>query len=175
MQTVDRDYKIQQPLAQFFVAQLINLEWLQPGAAEHKTFSARSDIDDGAGHALVTAYAVKRPDGQWSLLLVNRDQQNAHSVKIAFQDDGDQTAHQSFVGPVEISTFGKDQYHWHPAHTRPAGHAEQPGQPFVVADTKGMADPDGPILHAKQNSDRDTSYSLPAASIVVVRGRISPK
>jgi hypothetical protein len=154
------------------VSQLINLEWIQPGTAEHQMFPAKGDVDDGAGHALVTAYALKRPDGQWSLLLVNRDQHNAHSVKIGFQD-GAAEAH--FAGPVEVSTFGQDQYHWHPAHTRPAGHAEQPGQNFVVEDTKGFADPDGPILHTTQTAGKDTAYDLPAASIVVVRGKIGGK
>ncbi len=63
MFTVDASYKIQQPLAQFFVAQLINLEWAQPGGGEHQVYSAKSDVDDGAGRELVTAYALKRPDG----------------------------------------------------------------------------------------------------------------
>ena len=85
MFSIDSSYKIQQPLAQFFVAQLINLEWAQPGGGEHQVYSARSDIGDGAGHALVTAYALKRPDGEWSLMAVNRDQENAHRVRIAFR------------------------------------------------------------------------------------------
>jgi hypothetical protein len=34
--------------------------------------------EDGAGHELVTAYAVKRPDGRWAVMTVNRDQQNAY-------------------------------------------------------------------------------------------------
>jgi hypothetical protein len=76
---------------------------------------------------------------------------------------------------VNISTFGTDQYHWQPAHTRPAGHAEQPGQPFVVEDTKGMADPDGPILHSQQTASKDTNFDLPAASVVVVRGKIGTR
>ncbi len=80
MFTVDAAYNIQQPLSQFFASQLINLEWVQPGAGEHQMFPAKSDIDDGAGHTLVTAYALKRPDGQWSLMIVNRDQQNAHKI-----------------------------------------------------------------------------------------------
>ena len=74
MFTVGKGYEILQPLAQFFTSQLINLEWVQPGADEHQVFSAKGDVDDGAGHALVTAYALKRPDGQWSLMIVNRDQ-----------------------------------------------------------------------------------------------------
>ncbi|MGB6331229.1 MAG: discoidin domain-containing protein, partial [Candidatus Sulfotelmatobacter sp.] len=85
MFTVDANYQIQQPLAQFFVAQLINLEWAQPAGGEHQVFAAKSDVEDGAGHELVTAYAVKRPDGKWAVMAVNRDQQNAHRVRIAFE------------------------------------------------------------------------------------------
>jgi hypothetical protein len=171
MFTVDADYKIQQPLAQFFVAQLINLEWVQPGSAEHRVFAAKADVDDGAGHALVTAYALERPDGQWSLLIVNRDQQNAHSVRISFQD---QAAHgaASFVGPVQISTFGREQYHWQPAETRFMAHDEHAAERPVVVNTKGFADPDGPIKHADENAQKDTSFDLPAASVTVIRGKI---
>jgi hypothetical protein len=169
--TVDRQYNIQQPLAQFFVAQLINLEWVAPGGQTHDVFPAKSDIYDDAGHALVTAYAVKRPEGQWSVLLVNRDQKNAYRVKIAF-DAGAGEHSSSFDGPIELSTFGRDQYQWHPGHTRPAGHAEHPMEPTVVMETAGTADPDGPILHIQQTADANTSYELPAASVVVIRGNI---
>jgi hypothetical protein len=173
MFTVNPAYEIQQPLSQFFVSQLINLEWVQPGGAEHRLFPAKSDLDDGAGHTLVTAYAVRRPDGQWSLMLVNRDQQTAHKVRIAFQDQGE-TAHQpdSFVGSVEISTFGRDQYQWHPALTRFLPHAEHPGEFEIVPYTAGSADPDGPVLHTTQTVGPDTSFDLPAASVVVVRGKV---
>lgn len=169
--TVDAQYKIQQLLPEFFASQLINLEWVAPGGDEHEVFPAKSDIDDGAGHAVVTAYAVKRPDGKWSLLVVNHDQQNAHRVKIAFADQTTGKSN-SFDGTVELSTFGKAQYQWHPGHTRYVGHAEYPAEPSVTAETFGMADPDGPILHATQNVRADTDYELPAASVVVIRGNI---
>jgi len=172
MFTVDADYQIQQPLAQFFVAQLINLEWAQPGSAEHRVFAAKGDVDDGAGHALVTAYALDRPDGLWSLLIVNRDQQNAHSVRVFFRDEAAHGA-ASFVGPVRISTFGREQYHWQPAETRFMAHDEHAGERPVVVNTKGFADPDGPIKHAEENTTRETSYELPAASVTVIRGKIA--
>lgn len=170
MFSVDAQYKIQQPLAQFFVAQLINQEWVSPGGQPHDVYPAKSDIDDGAGHPLVTAYALKRPDGQWSLLIVNRDQQNAHRVRIEFQDQNQSAS--SFIGSVELSTFGKAQYQWHPGYTRYVGHAEYPGEPSVVAESFGHADPDGPILHAERSASADTTYDLPAASAVVIRGHI---
>ena len=133
MFTVNGNYEIQQPLAQFFVAQLLNLEWVQPSGGEHQVYSAKSDVEDGAGHELVTAYAVKRPDGQWSVMLVNRDQTAAHKVRMAFQGK----SAEGFAGPVEISTFGSAQYQWHPAHTRFMAHAEHAAEHTVVANTKG--------------------------------------
>ncbi len=171
MFTVDASYKIQQPLAQFFVAQLINLEWAQTAGGEHEVYSAKADIDDGAGRELVTAYALKRPDGEWSVLVVNRDQENAHRVRIAFRGAGDSGL--GFAGPVEIATFGSGQYKWNPPRTRMMAHAEEAAKPTIVAYTNGTADPDGPILRSKQNGGKDTVYDLPAASVVVIRGKIA--
>lgn len=168
MFTVDANYQIQQPLAQFFVAQLINLEWVQPGSGEHQVFSASSDVSDGAGHDLVTAYAVKRPDGSWAVMAVNRDQENAHRVRITFEGPGDKES--NFSGTIETSTFGSGQYQWHPGQTRFMSHAEESGKPTVVITTKGFADPDGPIVHTKLTAAKDTLYDLPAASVVVIRG-----
>jgi hypothetical protein len=42
----------------------------------------------------------------------------------------------------------------------------------VVVNTKGYADPDGPIKHSSENAAADTLYDLPAASVVVIRGKI---
>jgi F5/8 type C domain len=175
MFTVDAGYNIQQPLAQFFVAQLINLEWAQPAGGEHQVYSAKADIEDGAGRELVTAYALKRPDGEWSLMIVNRDQENAHQVRIAFRGafDGKPDTTAAFAGPVELATFGSAQYKWNPPRTRFMAHAEEAGKPTILAYTNGRADPDGPILRAKQNGSRDTFYELPAASVVVIRGSVS--
>ena len=173
MFSIDANYQIEQPLAQFFVAQLINLEWAQPGGGEHQVFAAKADVPDGAGHELVTAYAVKRPDRSLAVMVVNRDQQNAHKVRIAFQGTGDQT--NSFAGPVEVATFGSAQYQWHPAQTRFMAHAENNGQRTIVPTSKGWADPDGPIVHDKVNAGKDTMYELPAASVVVIQGKMNGK
>jgi hypothetical protein len=175
MFTVDASYKIQQPLAQFFVAQLINLEWAQPGAGDHQVYSAKSDIDDGAGRELVTAYALKRPDGEWSVMIVNRDQENAHRVHIEFRGESPRKPDSSaaFAGPVEIATFGSAQYKWNPPLTRFMAHDEQAAKPTIVAYTNGTANPDGPIARSNLNAAEDTIYDLPAASVVVVRGKLA--
>ena len=173
MFTVDASYKIQQPLAQFFVAQLINTEWAQVGGGEHQVYSAKSDVDDGAGRDLVTAYALKRPDGEWALLVVNRDQENGHKVRIALRDDAGAVT--ALAGPVEIATFGSAQYKWNPPRTRFIAHAESAAAPTVVTFTNGTADPDGPILRSKQSGGKDTLYDLPAASVVVIRGKTAAR
>jgi hypothetical protein len=154
MFTTDRDFQIQQPTSQFFASQLINLEWVQPGSGEHRLFPATSDIEDPAGHSLVTAYATLRPDGQWSLLVVNRDQWNGHRVRIGFRDANGKVE-RSFSGPVVLKTFGRAQYQWHP-------------------DAKGgFAEPDGPIAEATVNANSDTQFDLPAASMSVIRGSLA--
>jgi hypothetical protein len=153
MFSTDANLQIKQPLSQFFASQLINLEWLQPGDGVHKLFSAESDIRDTAGNKLVTAYAAARPDGTWSLMVINKDQENAQTVRVSFADDSKHTRGE-FSGAVSVNTFGKAQYVWHPD---PTG---------------GTADPDGPIAVSTVTATPGTSFTLPAASITVFRGSI---
>jgi F5/8 type C domain len=148
----DKDYKIRQPTSQFFAAQLITQEWVQPKDLEHKLFAASSDIKDAEGHVLVTSYAVLRPDGQWSLMLINKDYDHPHPVRIVFQDD--KGAPGAFAGAVTVLTFGKAQYQWHSARR------------------DGYADPDGPTVKSSISGSADTRYTLPPASLSIVRGQV---
>jgi len=116
---------------------------------------------------------LKRPDGEWSLLVIDRDQENAHCVRVAFRGSADSTV--GFAGPVEIATFGSTQYRWKPPRTRFMAHAEIAAAPTVVSYTNGTPDPDGPILRSKQDGTKDALYNLPAASVVVVRGGITAR
>ena len=152
----DDHYEIQQPTSQFFAAQLMTHEWAEPKDAEHQMYLASSDVKDSQGHVLVTAYALHRPDDQWALLVVNRDHDHPHQVRIVFRDD---SAGQSsaFAGPLTMITFGKAQYQWHPARR------------------KGYADPDGPPVKSQLTGKAKTLYTLPAASITVLRGNLSNK
>jgi hypothetical protein len=151
--TSEKDHEILQPTSQYFASQLLNLEWVQPGSGEHRLFRASGDLNDPAGHSLVTAYATLRPDGQYSVLVINRDQWNGHKVRIAFRD-GNANADRFFSGPVATATFGRAQYQWHP-------------------DVKGgSADPDGPAAKASINANAGTWFDLPAASMTVLRGNL---
>jgi len=153
MFAVDKDYQIKQPTSQYFASQLINLEWVQPGNGAHKVFPATSDIVDPAGHNLVTAYALLRPDGQWALMVVNKDQENPHSVQLAFHDATVSTDSQ-FAGAVDMITFGSDQYRW------------------IAAPDGGSANPDGPAARSQITASPTTAYTFPKASVTVLRGHI---
>jgi F5/8 type C domain len=150
---VDDHYQIKQRTSQFFAAQMLTQEWAQPGDAEHRQYIATSDVKDSDGNLLVTAYALQRPDGQWSLMLINKDHDNSHAINISFRDGEAQP--QSFAGPVTVITFGKAQYQWHPDRKR------------------GHADPDNPPVHSTISADQKTQYTLPAASLTVLRGKLS--
>jgi hypothetical protein len=171
MFTIDANYQIQQPLAQFFASQMINTEWIKAPAAEYHVFPAKGDLTDGAGHALITAYALRGSDKDWSVMIVNRDQFNAHKVHLTFHDDVSHALN-SFSGPVGISTFGREQYQWHPASTFFMAHAGHSAEDEVLTNTKGHADPDGPVLHSNVNGSPGMSYEIPAASIVVLHGKL---
>jgi len=149
---IDNDYKVVGYPPQYIAAQLITKDWVQPIDAPHKQFKAASDMNDAAGHVLVTAYAVERPDGQWSVMLVNRDQSNDHAVKIAF-DAGKAKRH--FTGQVDRITFGPDEYQWHQEGVR------------------GHADPDGPPSRSTVPGGPDALYHVPKASITILRGKLS--
>ncbi|PYX74766.1 MAG: glycosyl hydrolase family 5 [Acidobacteria bacterium] len=152
---VDDQYQIVQPTSQFFAAQLLTQEWSQPKDAEHQLYRAASDVRDANGNVLVTAYALHRPDGQWALVLVNKDHDHSHPVRIVFHDS-EANQDVSFSGQVTMITFGKEQYQWHPDRK------------------KGHADPDGPPKTSALQAGQDTNYDLPAASVTVLRGALGP-
>ncbi len=150
---VDRDFNITNYASNYFAAQLINLEWVQPVDQMHRVFRATSDGRDPFGNLLVTAYVVERPDGKWSVMLVNKDREHAHTVRIRFAD-ADGKGDRYFNGTVDHITFGTNEYQWRP--NGPDGHA----------------DPDGPQVKSTVTGGRDATYTIPRASITVLRGKI---
>jgi len=121
---------------------MINLEWVLHRSGVHQMFASTSGNED------VTSYALHRPDGNWSLLLVNRDESEPHTLTVAFRDA---KGTRGFAGPVTMVTFGSEQYVW-----KPDG-------------AKSYADPDGPPVARVVQGNQ---FTLPKASITVLRGRI---
>ncbi len=152
----DEKLNVLQHTSQYFASQLINLDWVKHGAGMHQLFPSEADLRDDAGHELITAYAVKRPEGEWSLMIINKDPSNPHAIKIEFgSGNGSQSDH--FAGHISIVTFGAEQYLWHPAGP------------------KSHADPDGPPVTSSLEVAPGGSITLPRASVTVLTGRVTDK
>jgi hypothetical protein len=148
----DADLKIRQFTAQYHTGRMINNEWVTHRTGVHHLFRVDGSIHDPAGRVLVTSYAVRRPDGEWALLLVNKDRDHPHKIEIAFEADGSQT--RFFDGEVNMVTFGGEQYVWHSAGER--SHAE----------------PDNPPVASRIEAGRGAVVTLPKCSATVLRGKV---
>jgi hypothetical protein len=147
----DNDYNINGYTAFYWAAHMINLEWAAHRSGVHQMFPSSTGIQDSEGNVLVTSYAVHRPDGNWSLMLVNRDESNPHAVRVLFEDSKGST---SFAGPVSFVTFGSEQYVW-----------KNDGK-------SSHADPDGPPTGTSVSGGPQATFVLPKASITVLRGKV---
>jgi hypothetical protein len=144
---------------------------VQPVDAIHKLFRVSSDVKDKAGNTLVTAYALERPDRQWSVMFVNKDRDSDHSVKVTFADPA-AMRNRFFSGGVDRVVFGPAEFQWHP-DTIPAGEVPPRGG-RRGGWGNGHAAPDGPPSKSTVTSaGSGTLYQLPKASIIVLRGKLS--
>jgi len=150
----DENYTIKGYTSPYYAAHMINLEWVQHRSGVHHMFPSSSDIKDGEGNILVTSYAVHRPDGNWSLMLVNRDENNSHTIRVVF-DDSRKKRNASFTGPVTLVTFGSEQYVW--INDGPNSHP----------------DPDNPPAASTIAPSSQTTFTLPKASVTVIRGKVA--
>jgi hypothetical protein len=114
-------------------------------------YGAASDLTDGADHALITVYPLQRPDGDWSLLLINKDQSNSHTVQVQFETDAGKVL--TLSGPVTMISFGSDQYVWH------------------SVGVNSRADPENPPVTRTFSGGSEVSFTLPQASVTVLRGK----
>lgn len=148
----DETYEIKGYTSPYFAAHMINQEWVQHHSGVHHMVPSYADIKDAEGDIMVTSYAVYRPDGNWSLMLVNRDENSPHSVKVQFEDATRKRA-EAFSGAVTLITFGSEQYVW--VDDGPNSHA----------------DPDHPPVARTIATSPQTVFTLPKASITVLRGK----
>jgi hypothetical protein len=86
------------------------------------------------------------------LLLINKDRDNAHPVRIAFESSG-RTGH--FSGTIRMVKFGSEQYVWH------------------GADATAHADPNLPPVVSSIDASAQTVFTLPKASVTVLRGEVA--
>jgi len=133
----DEDGNAKWPMPTYWGTRLLTQDWAQPGHGVHKIYGARSTVPGKA----VTAYAVRRPDGQWAVMLVNRDGRRAHGV----------TLKGPMRGRVDVWQYSPAQYAWQ-------ANGEQ-----------GHPSKDDPPVHTTARAGG--IFTLPAFSLTVIRGR----
>lgn len=146
----DRNYRAGPPLSQYFAARMVAEAWSKAGDGTHVLHPASI----AGGDSWVIAYPLARPDGQWSLLLVNRDYENAHDVKVRFDTAGGAAF---FSGSITQTQYGSAQYGW------------------VVHGRRSHPDPDGSPAVMTVSGGEGASYTLPAASVTVLTGSLGAR
>jgi hypothetical protein len=149
----DTNVRASWPMPTYFATRLITQEWAEPVNRWHKLYAANSDIRDEAGRQIVTAYAVKRPDRKWSVMLVNKDPQRAYDVHISFA--GTQSSAGRFRSSIQAFQYSSGQYAWQSAGQDGHPVRTDPPQQFVLS-------PDQ-IVH------------LPPFSLTVLRGKAADR
>ena len=126
----DRGGQAGTPMPSLHTARLITDGWLLAGGGEHRFLA--SAVSGGSGEWL-KSYAVKRPDGRVSVLLINRSPTTTYAVRVAMHNGAGQAA--ALSGPGELRQFGPAQYGW--ADVGPASHPLRSDPPAISAIAAG--------------------------------------
>jgi hypothetical protein len=102
------DFKIR-PLATFRVAQLLTKQWIQPGTDRHTVYPAVGNLVNKDNDPLVTAYAVRRPDGRLAVMLFNKDANRSLTVRLQWSAGG---ATKAVAGPIDVYQYSSEQWDW---------------------------------------------------------------
>ncbi len=137
----------------YYGARLLAQEWAKAGDGVHEIYQTRSAGERDA--RLVTSYAVFRPDGLWSIMLINKDPNNVHKVRIRFRDVHSGSSPQ-FAGPVDVYQYSRTQYEL----------SAEKGRPYPIRSE--------PPEHTRQK-EASKLFELPPYSLTVIRGSVATK
>ncbi len=153
--SMKEDGTIGHRFATYFGARLLTQEWLQPGDGVHEMYPARSNVRNASGEELITSYAVHRPDGLWSLLLINKDPKRSYETSVAFDNRPSGLAGR-FAGPLDLFQYSSREYQLGGTLTNP--------YPVRADDPKHQV--------VSSPFPKATAVTLPPYSLTVVRGRL---
>jgi hypothetical protein len=140
------DGKIRYPYAPYYGARLLTQEWLA-SYGSHELCPALVSGLNQRGLKAVTAYAVHRPDGLWSVLLINKDPDQTYDVTIGFGSN-----ELVYSPPLELFQYSSAQYMLNNDVSNPVPVKNDPPSSTML--NRGNADP----------------IELPPYSLTVLRG-----
>jgi hypothetical protein len=151
--SMNDDGTISHRFATYFGARLLTQEWLLPGNGVHEIYPATSNVHNAEGEELITAYAVHRPDGLWSVLLINKDPRHAYSVSVGFRSPSRREV-STFKGQVDLFQFSGAQYQLNSDSNNPSPIKAEPPEHRVIRSL-------------------ESTVALPPYSLTAVRGVLS--
>lgn len=150
--SMDDDGHITHRFAAYFGARLLTQAWLGAPDAFHELYPVTLRPRQHRGESFLTAYAVYRPDGLWSLLVVNKDSRRAYRINLEFFN-----ALTGITKPlqttVDLYQFSSEQYQLSPEQS----------DPYPIRSR--------PPTHQLLDKDNLKTIALPSYSLTVIRGR----
>jgi hypothetical protein len=123
------------PMPTFHAAQLVNRHWAQPGTGRHTVYLASCSLKIKGNYPQVTAYALRRPDGKLSVLLLNKDPRRPVTVRLARRSHG---AQRPVTGDLDLFQYSPLQWTW-VAHPGGQGYPDLDLPPFQTRVDEGRA------------------------------------
>jgi hypothetical protein len=136
-----------QPLATYHVAQMLNKHWVQPGNGRHTVYAAACTLKTAGGQPMVTAYALRRPDGRLAVLLLNKDPRRPVTVRLTRTIHGTQ---RPVTGKLSVFQYSPLQWGW-------------------IADARGASYPERALPPYRSTVDDGRAVVLPPYSVTVAR------
>lgn len=103
----DDERRIRARVATYHGLRLLTQQWAAP-RGWHEMFATESDARDADGNELLSAYVVRRPDGDWAALLVNKDSVRNYNVALA----APMGAQPAWRTEGVVTSFSSVQYEW---------------------------------------------------------------
>jgi hypothetical protein len=141
--------KIKYRTAAYYGMQMLTHNWVQPVDGQVEMYEATSNVLNKDGLPLITAYPVKKLDGRWSVVLINKDPKKTYSVNVALV--GSDLENPQSLRLTEFVQYSGQQYRW------------------VNKGTEGH--PSLSLPPVKKDLNNSEEILLPPYSLTVVQGK----
>ena len=136
MLQIDRKRDRINRLATYYSARLLAEEWMQSTGGRSDIFAVRVEPANALHQRELTAYAIRRPDNQWAVLLINKNPKRSARVEIKFEVP-EARGWVTFTGKIDRFLFSHRQYQWHddgkdgrPSRSLPPAHFSEKSVPW---------------------------------------------
>ena len=116
----------------YWATSMITHDWVQNEKGRHALYRASVTTTARDGSIPIVAYPLKRPDGRWSILLINRDPTRAQGVRLVVKDRANAPPKPA-PGPYAIVQYGSQDYVWRAAASDGSPSRNEPPRRFTAS------------------------------------------